>query len=164
MPDKTTARDIMRTKVVTVTPDMSVMAVSELLLKNEFSGAPVLSSEGELVGIVSELDCVMHLSDAAMNGIPPRQVGDVMTREVVTVKADATLLMLVDLFAKCRFRRVPVVHQDGHLLGQISRRDLMAALYDKMKVERKREDGPLYLSAVTDRAPASVMGGRRKKR
>lgn len=163
MPDKTTARDIMRTKVVTVTADMSVMDATELLLKNEFSGAPVLGPDGRLVGIMSELDCVKHLSHAAMNGVPPQKVGDVMTRKVETVRPDATLLMLVQIFAECRFRRVPVVHADGHLLGQISRRDLMAALFDRMKIERKRDDGPLYLSAVTDRAPAKVLGSSRRR-
>jgi CBS domain-containing protein len=162
MPDKTYARDFMRKQLVTVTPEMSVMDAVGVLLKNKFSGAPVLDDGGNLVGIMSELDCVNHISDAAMNGVPPKRVEDLMTRDVETVSPDATMLTLVHIFAQKRFRRVPVVDDSGRLLGQISRRDLMEALYEKMKVAQKKKDGPLYLSAVSDQAPASVFRGRKK--
>lgn len=162
MPDKTTAGEIMRTKLVTVTPKMSVMDAVALLLKNQFSGAPVVDESGALVGIMSELDCVNHISDAVMNGVPPKQVEDLMTAEVETVEPDTTLLTLVHIFSQRRFRRVPVVDRSGKLLGQISRRDVMATLYDRMRAEQKRKDGPLYLSAVSDRAPSRVLGRRRR--
>lgn len=162
MPDKTKAREVMRKQLITVSPDMTVMDAVGVLLKNQFSGAPVLDSDGNLVGIMSELDCVNHISDAAMNGVPPKRVEDLMTRDVETVGPDTPILTLVHIFAKKRFRRVPVVDENGRLLGQISRRDLMEALYDKMKVAQKKKDGPLYLSAVSDKAPASVFRGRNK--
>ncbi len=162
MPNKTTAGEIMRKKLMTVTPDMSVMEAVGLLLKHQFSGAPVLDDKGALVGIMSELDCVNHISDAAMNGVPPKQVEDLMTTEVETVGPDTTLLTLVHIFSQRRFRRLPVVDSSGKLLGQISRRDLMAALYDKMKAEQKKKDGPLYLSALGDKAPSKVLGRRRR--
>ena len=158
MPDKTRADAIMRKQLVTVSPEMSVMDAVGVLLKNQISGAPVVDDKNNLVGIMSELDCVNHISHSAMNGVPPKQVEDLMTRGVETVPPDATLLTLVHIFAHKRYRRLPVVNESGELLGQISRRDLMKALYELMKVEAKREDGPLYLSAIYDRdqAPARL--------
>ena len=157
MPDRTTASSIMRRELITVKPEMSVMEAVHILLSNQFSGAPVVDDEGNLVGIMSELDCVDHMTKSQMSGTPPQNVEDLMTRDVITVPPETTLLQLVDIFGERRFRRLPVVNSKGRLMGQISRRDLMKALYDKMKVERAQERGPLYLSAVLDKAPAKVV-------
>lgn len=159
MPDKTRASEIMRKKLVTVKPDTNVMQVVEILLKNKISGAPVLDTEGNLVGIVSEFDCMNNISQSAMSGVPPKPVQDLMTRDVETVAPDATLLTLVHIFGQKRYRRLPVVDASGRLVGQISRRDLMRALYEKMRAQLKRKDGPLYLSAVydSDQTPAKIV-------
>lgn len=163
MPNKTHAEQIMVRKLVTVSPEMSVMDAVGVLLKYKFSGAPVVNDDGGLVGIMSELDCVNHISDAAMNGVPPKRVEDLMTKEVETVKPDTTLLTLVHIFAQRRFRRLPVIDEAGRLVGQVSRRDLMAALYDLMREKQKDSDGPLYLSAVSDQAPAKIARKRRRR-
>ncbi len=159
MPDKTRAREIMRTKLVTVKPDANVMEVVEVLLKNQISGAPVLDAKGNLIGIVSEFDCMNSISHSAMTGVPPKPVSDLMTRDVETVGPDTTLLTMVHIFGQKRYRRLPVVDASGRLLGQISRRDLMRALYQKMRSQMKRKDGPLYLSAIydSDQAPAKIV-------
>ncbi|MEO1172038.1 MAG: CBS domain-containing protein, partial [Myxococcota bacterium] len=78
----------MNTKIITVSPDMSVMDAVGLLLKHSISGAPVTDAQGNLVGIMSELDCVNHISHSAMNGVPPKQVVDLMKTEVETVAPD----------------------------------------------------------------------------
>lgn len=158
MPNKTRADEIMRKQLVTVSPEMSVMDAVAVLLKNQISGAPVVDAKGGLVGIMSELDCVNHISHSAMNGVPPKSVEDLMTPNVETVPPDATMLTLVHIFAHKRYRRLPVVDESGALLGQISRRDVMKALFEMMKVEKDRKDGPLYLSAIYDgdQAPARL--------
>ena len=151
----------MNTKIITVSPDMSVMDAVGLLLKHSISGAPVTDAQGNLVGIMSELDCVNHISHSAMNGVPPKQVVDLMKTEVETVAPDTSLLTIAHVFNKTRFRRLPVVNEEGRLLGQISRRDLMRTLYEMMKHERKRKEGPLYLSAIyeSNEAPAKIVRG-----
>ncbi len=161
MRDSTVAGQIMTKDLVTVRPDMTVMEAVGVLLKHQISGAPVMDANRRLVGIMSELDCVNHISHSAMNGVPPEQVEDLMTRDVKTVSPDATLLTLVHHFTKYRYRRLPVVDEEGTLLGQISRRDLMRALYELMQVQQKRKEGPLYLSAIygSDEAPARLVRG-----
>lgn len=149
MPNKTTAADIMTKKLHTLSPTDNVMDAVAMLLKNKVSGAPVVD-KGRLVGILSELDCVNHVGHCAMTNSPPLDVGDLMTKEIVTVPPDTTLLTLAHIFTTKRFRRLPVVDEQGQLLGQLSRRDLMKALFEIMKVQQSSKSKPLYLSAVVD--------------
>ena len=160
MPNKSTAADIMTKKLISVTPQTDVMDAVDLLLKNKISGAPVVDHRGRLVGILSELDCVNHISHCAMTNTPPDVVGELMTKELTTVAPETTLLTLAHIFTTKRYRRLPVVSAQGQLLGQLSRRDLMRALFEIMKVQRSKNTGPLYLSAVVDRdqAPARIVG------
>lgn len=159
MPKNTTAADIMTKRLVTVTPSMNVMEAVELLLRNKISGAPVVDDKGALVGIVSELDCVNHMAHRAVEQLPPREIEDLMTREVRTVTPHTTLLTLADIFTTKRYRRLPVVDEStGRLLGQVSRRDLLRALYEIMSEKPTQDIAPLYLSAVSDEAPAKVRG------
>lgn len=158
MPKNTTAADIMTKRLVTVTPEMNVMEAVELLLRNKISGAPVIDGKGALIGIVSELDCVNHMAHRAVEGLPPREVADLMTKSVETITPDTTLLTLAHIFTTRRYRRLPVVDASGRLLGQVSRRDLLRSLYEIMSARPTPEANPLYLSAVTDQAPAKVRG------
>jgi len=161
MPQETTAAQIMRTKLVTLTPSMTVMDATELLLRHSISGAPVLDQNGSLVGILSELDCVSDILNSSMNNSPIELVESVMTRDVVTVAPDTNLTTLAHMFSSKRFRRLPVVDEQGRLLGQLSRRDLMKALYDIMIVSEKRSSSPLFFSAVydSDEIPAKFVTG-----
>ncbi len=165
MPQTTTAADIMTKRLHTLSPQISVMDAVAMLLKNKVSGAPVVDDKGALVGILSELDCVNHIGHCAMTNAPPLEVGDLMTKDIQTVTAETTLLTLAHIFTTKRYRRLPVVNAQGRLLGQLSRRDLMRALFEIMKVQQNTHTGPLYFSAIYDHdeAPARLSGhtGRR---
>ena len=150
MPHRTTAAQIMRRKLVTLTPGTSVMDATALLLKNSVSGAPVTDQSGRLVGVLSELDCTNHLVHCVSHNEPTGWVGDLMTKECRTVPPDATLLTVAHHFNNLNVRRLPVVGEQGQLLGQISRRDLMRALYEMAAPARKSKPKPLYLSAIHD--------------
>lgn len=158
MPQNTTAADIMTRDLVTVHPDTNVLEAVDRLLEHKISGAPVVDETGHLVGILSELDCVKHMCSRAMENLPPLEVSELMTREVQTVTPDTNLLTLAHIFTTKRYRRLPVVDPQGHLLGQLSRRDLLKALQDIMTRQTKGEAAPLYLSAIYDQAPAKVRG------
>jgi CBS domain-containing protein len=58
-----TLRDIMRTDLVTVTPDTSVETLVELLTDRRVSGVPVVDEGGEVVGVVSATDVLAHFSE-----------------------------------------------------------------------------------------------------
>jgi CBS domain-containing protein/rubredoxin len=114
-----TARDVMTADPITVRPDASVHEAAELLSEHRVSGLPVCDANGNLVGVVSEFDLI------ARSG---RTVGDVMTRDVVSVKEHATLEAVRAVLVSRRLKRAPVVDDAGRLVGLISRADLVREL------------------------------------
>ncbi len=158
MPENTKAADIMQRKLITIPPNKNVMEAVEILLKNKISGAPVVDSNGKLVGILSELDCANEIINSAMMNTSPPDVADIMSTEVFTVRPDENMLTIAHLFTTKGYRRLPVVDEQGRLLGQLSRRDLMRAMYEAMKRRDNKRPKPLYLSAIYDSGdmPAQV--------
>lgn len=91
-------------------------------------GAVAVMEKGRLVGIFTERDVLRRVIDGRMNPDDTR-VAEVMTREVVVIRPDATVrdaLVLVDT-RNCR--HLPVMNGD-HLAGMLSVRDLIGAVVD----------------------------------
>ncbi|MBX2799095.1 MAG: CBS domain-containing protein [Myxococcales bacterium] len=152
-PSVPTARHMMTTRLHTVRSDQPVLDVVKLLLKQRVSGAPVVDDRYHLVGMLSEKDCIQALLRAVSERLPSSQVRDVMSPEPVTVSPDADLLTVSHLFVTRPMRRLPVVSEEGLLLGQISRRDLLQAAVEVWDRAPSREAAVLYLSATGQRAP-----------
>ncbi len=93
----------------------------EELLKHKISGAPVVDSDGKLVGIVSEYQLLAVIYDEEFKNQP---IKELMTKEVLTVEEETLLTEIANLFIVHRIRRLPVL-RDGELVGQISRRDII---------------------------------------
>lgn len=155
-------RDFMATQLVTLRPEMSIFEAIDLLLKHRYSGAPVVDGDGRLVGILSEKDCLRVYASGAFFNNAGGIVGDYMSREVVTVGPDDELFRVADIFLKRSFRRLPVL-QDGRLVGQVSRRDVLQAsrrIVEQSPVAKPWTDSK-YLSdevkaALADRPPPSA--------
>jgi CBS domain-containing protein len=141
------ARDMMVTRLHTFGPDERVYTVVRKLLKYGVSGAPVVDKDHNLVGILSEQDCIHALLRALHSRLPSATVADAMTSEPITVTADADFLTVAHLFVKTRVRRIPVV-AGPKLLGQISRRDLLKAATRVFDKSPDRDAALLYLSAL----------------
>ena len=134
------AADIMTRRVLTISPEHSVRHAARLMLDNRVSGLPVCDDGGNLVGILSEGDLLRRseLGSATLRETCDRpqqdpetyikahgwRVGDVMTKGVVTVEADASVDQIAALIAARSIKRVPVV-QRGGLIGIVSRRDIL---------------------------------------
>ena len=141
------ASDVMVRAVVTVSPDTTVEALARLMINLRIGGVPVLEKDGVLVGIVSEGDLLRRVEIETERHRPrwseqfssnsqrateyikshARRVRDIMTREVFTVDAAATLGEIADLLEARKIKRVPVVH-DGKVVGIVSRADLLKVL------------------------------------
>lgn len=93
------------------------------------TGVPVVDARGGLVGILTQRDCL----DVGLQGVyhqePAGRVADYMSHPVDTLDAGASLAEVVDAFRRSRHRRFPVL-DDGRLVGQISRRDVLRATLD----------------------------------
>tara|TARA_R110002096_G_scaffold400657_1_gene597294 strand:+ start:122 stop:523 length:402 start_codon:yes stop_codon:yes gene_type:complete len=120
-------KDYMSASLVTFTPEMDVMNAIDILVKNRISGAPVVDERGNLIGLLSEKDCMKVAVQAGYHEQLGGRVDDYMTKQVITVEADASVLEVAKLFMEKGPRRYPVV-EDNRLVGQISRRDVLRSL------------------------------------
>ena len=129
------ARDVMTKKLVTLGPDTTAEEAIEILLKHKISGAPVVDADGTLAGIVSEYQLLAVIYD---DGFKSQPVEDLMTKEVLTVDEETSLIKIANLFIVHRIRRLPVL-REGELVGQISRRDIIRFAVQHRDVIKEEE-------------------------
>ena len=120
-------RDYMAGHLVTFKPDMDVMDAIHELVKQRIAGAPVVDDKGDLVGMLSELDCLKVALNAGYYGDWGGPVAGYMSTSVESVDADMNIVDLAQKFLESGFRRFPVL-RNNRLVGQISRRDALRAL------------------------------------
>lgn len=116
------AKDIMSTDVITVTTDTPIYEAMRVLAVKGISGLPVIDSNMNLAGIISEKDMLHILIDGDIQ--TKQTVADYMNRKVASFDQDDDVLDICDFFIKSTFRRVPIV-ADGKLAGIISRHDII---------------------------------------
>lgn len=119
-----TVRGLILNFPVTIKPDMSIQEAITVLLKRKVSGAIVVDEENRVLGMLSEKDCLRIFVHGAYNALPGARVSDYMCKEVVTIEPDTDLFSVAEIFINYHFRRLPVV-ENGVLIGQISRRDIL---------------------------------------
>lgn len=129
-----TARDIMTTSVVSVSPTMTVQDLARVLAANKISGAPVVDYKGELLGIVSEADVLSRK-------LGQETVLSIMTTDVVAVADTESVHEISLLLSIKRINRVPVLH-DGKLVGIISRTDIVKAMAGLPRASTSVAEGP----------------------
>ena len=127
MPKSITVREFMAANLVTFTPDMEILRAIHALVEKRISGATVVDDRGNVVGMLSEQDCMKVALHAGYHGELGGRVAEYMSTDVKTIDADTSILELAELFLKSPYRRYPVM-KDNRLVGQISRRDVLRAM------------------------------------
>jgi CBS domain-containing protein len=122
-----TAEKYMSTNLVSLTPDMDILKAVEMLVENRISGAPVLDRRGNLVGILSEQDCLKVALSAGYHGDAVGTVTEYMQRDPRTVDIDTSIVEIASMFLQDGFRRYPVM-KNNRLVGQINRHDVLRAV------------------------------------
>lgn len=121
-------KDYMNTSLVTFRETDNIMDVIEKLISNKISGGCVVNERNELLGIISEGDCIKHISDSRYYNMPMDDptIAKRMTCNVETIDGNMNVLDAAKLFIEKKFRRFPIV-EDKKLLGQISQSDVLRA-------------------------------------
>ncbi|MBT8269884.1 MAG: CBS domain-containing protein [Flavobacteriaceae bacterium] len=121
-------RDYMTTKLITFKPDQSVEHVIDTLIKHRISGGPVVNEKNELIGIISEGDCIKQIHDSRYYNMPmnTNMVDKHMHKDVETIEADMNIFDACTKFLNSKRRRFPIV-ENGKLIGQISQKDILKA-------------------------------------
>jgi CBS domain-containing protein len=128
MTKKRTARDIMKSPVITVKERTSVTDVMKLLCRSHISGVPVVDDDGKLIAMVTNR-LILHFAVSG-NAVRTR-VADVMSKELEiygpTYSLDTPIGVLADRFASSRINRVLIV-EDDRVVGIISRSDIIGEI------------------------------------
>lgn len=120
-------QEFMSRDLVKFQPDMDVLEAARILVDRRISGAPVVDPLGNLVGILSEKDCLKTALSAGYHEEWGGRVEEYMSRGVITLEADTSVIDAARRFLDEGYRRYPVVNE-GRLVGLISRRDILRAL------------------------------------
>ncbi len=151
-----TAKDVMTSKVFVVRADWSVDRLSEFLVENSISGAPVESENGDLIGVVSLIDIVHHktrhekdpnwphdyylralerqfakeeIASFHIETEPLSTIKTIMTLMIFQVSENTPVPQIADMMIKNRIHRV-MVTQDKKLVGIISTPDMLKVIRD----------------------------------
>lgn len=141
------AKDIMTRHVVSVTPESTLSDFADVLLKNGISGVPVITAKGNLVGMITEGDCLNRveigteqkqsfwrslLADPESRAekyirAHGRKVSEVMTRNLITAEEDTDVSEIIHLMEKHRVKRIPIVAGNS-VVGIVSRANIVQAM------------------------------------
>ncbi len=117
-----TARDVMNAEVVTLRADMAVYEAARVLTEKQIMGAPVVDSEGRLVGVVSVTDIAESEIDGKI-----ALVSDIMTPTVYTVPEDTPVPQIARAMIAGRIHRLFVTSR-GRVVGIVTSMDLLKLL------------------------------------
>ena len=120
------ASEIMKTRLVTLRPEMDVFDAISYLIQQKISGAPVLDENEQYLGVFSEKGSMDVVIESAYSQLPTTRVEHFMDRDRGRVINEQTDLMTITrMFLETPYRRL-VVLRDKKLVGMISRRDVLA--------------------------------------
>lgn len=125
--NKIRVQDYMTASLLILSPDDDVISAISQLLEKGVSGAPVVDRLGNLLGMLSEKDCMRVALNAGYHSDLGGKVRDFMSPSVVTVDADTSILEVARMFLESPYKRYPVM-SDNRLVGNISRADVLRAI------------------------------------
>ena len=120
--------DIMSRNLIVFKPNETIHEVMSKFIKYRISGGPVVNEKGDLIGVISEADCMKEVSESRYFNLPilDKSVSKFMTTKVDTIEASKTIFEAASYFFKTSRRRFPVLDKEK-LVGQISRKDIVIA-------------------------------------
>nr|WKN35266.1 CBS domain-containing protein [Tunicatimonas sp. TK19036] len=121
--------DYMATHLITFSPDQCIQEVVKTLLARKISGGPVVDDDQQLIGVISEGDCLKEVVKGKYDNLPilSGKVRDHMSSKVVSIESEMNIFEAANMFLTRRIRRFPVI-RDGRLVGQVSQKDIMKAV------------------------------------
>ena len=136
---KTTVGDVMTTEVRSASPATPFRAIAATLTTLHVSALPVVDVEGVVVGVVSEADLMLKelygthpsradawLPEREMSKVDAAIAADLMSSPAITIRAGASLTEAAKLMHDRQVKRLPVVDGEGHLVGIVTRGDLLS--------------------------------------
>ncbi len=117
--------EVMTKKPVCCLPDDLVIDVAELMKNKHVGSIPIIEDQQtrKLVGIVTDRDLTIRIVAEGLDA-KSAKVESIMTRNIVTCRAEDDLQKVVDAMSKHKLRRIPVVDDDNKVMGIIAQADV----------------------------------------
>lgn len=127
--------EVMSKGLKVVSPNMCMNDVLELLRQEHISGAPVVEN-GKLVGVVSLEDLIRSMCATDLEA----PVQKYMTSDVVTVNSFDAVIEAVEILARFKVGRLPVINQEGEVVGMITKGDITRGVLDALQKGYQQEE------------------------
>lgn len=132
-------REIMSEKVTSASPGTTLRDVAQLLKTGDMGILPIVDDEGRLKGLVTDRDIVVRaVADGA--DVSKTTVGEIMTTEVFTAGPDDYAFEAIRTMGDKKVRRVPIVDDEGLLVGIVSIADIALEMEDEVEVAETLEE------------------------
>ncbi len=145
-----TAKDIMETKIISVTPDTDISQAVKILLENHINGVPVIDEDKKIVGILCQSDLIFQQKEVLLppiftlldsfvplassskmeeefKKISAATVEQAMVKAPVTVSSDTPVSEIASLMVEKHFHTIPVV-DDDQVIGIIGKEDILKTM------------------------------------
>jgi CBS domain-containing protein/anti-sigma regulatory factor (Ser/Thr protein kinase) len=132
-------QEVMTSKIKALAPGLPMAAALDLFRKEKISGAPVLC-DGALIGVISLEDLIRCL----INGNLDATVEEYMSRDLVTVRDTDPVVEALKLFVNSRHGRLPVLDENGHLAGILTKGDITLGMLDALQRDYQAEEVRIY--------------------
>jgi CBS-domain-containing membrane protein len=155
--------EVMTRQVVTTTPDTVLAGAARLMVEKHLKRLPVVDSHGKLMGILGRLDILNTIAAVHLPQWHPEArrfgeqatVGDVMTREVPTVRDSAIVEEIFELLVSSSHKRVVVVDDRRQVVGIIADSDLISRV--------SRESWPGIIEVLISKVPIGTVSNEARK-
>lgn len=121
-------QDYMNRRAVKLLPSMPVAEAVERLLLSKQTGGPVVNSQNELIGFLSEQDCLSQMITSSYYREQVARVEDIMKTPVLSVRGNDSIIELAQMMIKEKPKVYPVLDESGVLIGSISRSEVLNAI------------------------------------
>ena len=128
--------EVMTSNLISFTPDNSMQEVLDVFRQKRISGSPILSPDGELIGIISMEDLIRCLIDHDLKS----SIEKYMTSKLVTILPTDPVIEASKRFVSTNFGRLPVVDKDQKLVGMITKGDINRGLLKALEVDYQEEE------------------------
>lgn len=121
--------DIMNVDIIAAHKEDDILDAISFLKEYNASSLPVVDDENHVIGFVSDLDLMKNLSHALYQGNQQSViVEDLMSKEPFMINGDDNIFDVVEKFCSSNIKCAPVVDAENHLMGMISRKELLDAV------------------------------------
>ena len=127
-----TIRDAMTADPTTIEPTTSATEAARIMKSQDVGSLPILEND-RLVGVVTDRDLAIRLLAEGTSG--ETTVGEIASKDVVTVDPQQTLEEATRLMAEHQLRRLPVCEEDGKLVGILAQADVAQSGHDTLTGE-----------------------------